>query len=103
MNVKLGQLDLFGPLCKTCEKTRLCYPTGPKRTSDSCYARADPGSVRIMVNYRVLRVCVYYYKMLRNNTDNWAINLYKENNSQAILSRKGARTNFEGPLIKRLL
>ena len=28
MNVKLGQLDLFSPLCKICEKTRLCYPTG---------------------------------------------------------------------------
>ena len=24
MNVKLGQLDLFSPLCKICEKTELC-------------------------------------------------------------------------------
>ena len=88
MNVKLGQLDLFSPLCKICEKTELCSQGLADERLMLCPSRSgqcpDYGK---LPGYK--SVCVYYYKMLRNNMNNWAINLYKENNSQAILSRKG--------------
>lgn len=93
MNVKLGQLDLFSPLCKICEKTELCS----QGLADAWLMFCPSGSGQCP-NYGKLpgykSVCAYYYKMLRNNMNNWAINLYKENNSQAILSRKGGQNEF---------
>ena len=97
MNVKLGQLDLFSPLCTICEKIppykfRPCYLNSQGSANKwlkwliLCPSRQCPDYGKLP-GYK--SVCVYYYKMLRNNMNNWTINLYKENNSQAILSRRG--------------